>query len=419
MPSSSSPLDSRRKFLRYLALSPALASPLLLKASLGRTLATTRPTADATPEEPVHAAESITSADQALDVMEFEPLARKVLPPAHFAYLATGVDDDATVRLNHEAYQHVQIRSRRLVNVEKLDTSIQLFGTTWETPIFLCPVSAMKAFHPEGEVAVARAAAKKHHLQILSTVASSSVEEVTAARGAPVWQQLYPTNDWALTRAIIKRAEAAGSPVLVFTVDLQDNSNRETIARARRVDDRDCSTCHESGFAGYVRRKPMFDGLDVSKATGLYPHSFTWDFVKRLKDTTKMKLILKGIVTREDTEIALEHGVDGIVVSNHGGRAEESLRPTIECLPEVVAAANGKIPVLIDGGIRRGTDIFKALALGATAVGFGRPQGWGLAAFGQSGVEAVLTILRRELETIMRQAGTPAIHNIARTYISS
>jgi len=396
-----------------------LASPLLLKASLGKAFPLSLLAAGATPEEPVHAAEAITSADQALDVMEFESLARKALPPAHFAYLATGVDDDATVRLNHEAYQHLKIRSRRLVNVEKLDTSIQLFGTIWETPIFLCPVSAMKAFHPEGEVAVARAAAKKHHLQILSTVASSSVEEVTTARGAPVWQQLYPTNDWALTRAIIKRAEAAGSPVLVFTVDLHENSNRETIARGRRVDDRDCSTCHESGFPGYVRRKPMFDGLDVSKAMELYPPNLTWDFVKRLKDTTKMKLILKGIVTREDTEIALEHGVDGIVVSNHGGRAEESLRPAIECLPEVVAAANGKIPVLIDGGIRRGTDIFKALALGATAVGFGRPQGWGLAAFGQSGVEAVLTILRRELETIMRQAGTPAIHNIARTYISS
>jgi 4-hydroxymandelate oxidase len=418
MPSSSSPSDSRRKFLRYLALSPALASPLLLKASLGKAFPLSHLAADAMPEEQVHAAESITSADQALDVMEFEPLARKALPPAHFAYLATGVDDDATVRLNHEAYQHLQIRSRRLVNVEKLDTSIQLFGTTWETPIFLCPVSAMKAFHPEGEVAVARAAAKKHHLQILSTVASSSIEEVTSARGAPVWQQLYPTADWAVTRAIIKRAEGAGSPVLVFTVDLHENSNRETIARGRRVDDRDCSTCHESGFPGYVRRKPMFDGLDVSKAMELYPSNLTWDFVKRLKDTTKMKLLLKGIVTQEDTEIALEHGADGIVVSNHGGRAEESLRPTIDCLPEVVAAANGKIPVLIDGGIRRGTDIFKALALGATAVGFGRPQGWGLAAFGQSGVEAVLGILRRELETIMRQAGTPAIDKIARTYIS-
>ena len=403
--------------MRYLALSPALASPLLMGHSLEKVFAFDR-VAGATPAATGPGAESITSAEQALDVMEFEPLARKALPPAHFAYLATGVDDDVTVGLNHEAYQHIEIRSRRLIDVEKLDTSVELFGTKWETPIFLCPVSAMKAFHPDGEVAVARAAAKKHHLQILSTVASSSVEEVTAARGAPVWQQLYPTNDWSVTRAIIKRAEAAGSPALVFTVDLHENSNRETIAKAKRVDDRECSACHESGFTGYARTKPMFDGLDVSKVTGLHPPSLTWDFVKRLRDSTKMKLLLKGIVTREDAEIAVNHGVDGIVVSNHGGRAEESLRPTIECLPEVVEAVKGKIPVLLDGGIRRGTDVFKALALGATAVGFGRPQGWGLAAFGQSGVEAVLGILRRELEIIMRQAGTPSVRGITRASIT-
>lgn len=410
MPNISEMSNGRRKFLRYLALSPALASPLLMSHPWRKVLAFDH--GAATPEAAAAVAESITSADQALDVMEFEALARKALPPAHFAYLATGVDDDATVRLNHEGYQHIEIRARRLVDVTRLDTSVELFGTKWPTPIFLCPVSAMKAFHPEGEVAVARAAAKKHHLQILSTVASSSVEEVTAARGAPVWQQLYPTNDWTVTRAIIKRAESAGCPVLVFTVDLHENSNRETISRGRRVDDRNCSVCHQSGFAAYVSRKPMFDGLDVSKVTGLYDSSFTWDYVKRLKDATRMKLVIKGIVTHEDAELALEHGADGIVVSNHGGRAEDSLRPTIECLPEIVAAVKGRVPVLVDGGVRRGTDIFKALALGATAVGFGRPQGWGLAAFGEPGVEAVLAILRRELEIIMRQAGTPSIRQI-------
>ena len=162
----------------------------------------------------------------------------------------------------------------------------------------------------------------------------------------------------------------------------------------------------------------MFKGLDISKVTELYDPSLTWDFVKRLKDTTTMKLLLKGIVTREDAEIAVEHGVDGIVVSNHGGRAEDTLRPTIECLPEVVAAVKGKIPVLVDGGVRRGTDVFKALALGATAVGVGRPQAWGLTAFGQSGVEAVLVILRRELEKIMRQAGTPSIRSITRASVA-
>ena len=405
--------ESRRKFLRYLALSPALASPFLADGALRQTFAQDHPAPGS------NAAASIKSADQALDVMEFEDLARKALPPAHFAYLETGVDDDATVRLNHEAYQKIEIRSRRLINVEKLDSSVQLFGTKWETPIFLCPVSSMRAFDPEGEVAVARAAARKGHLQMLSTVAGTSIEDVTKARGAPVWQQLYPTNDWNVTRAIIQRAEAAGSPVLVFTVDHQDMANNETQYRGRKLDDRDCSACHEKGFSGYVHGKPAFDGLDISKVTALYAPNFTWDYVKRLKDATSMKLLLKGIVTREDAEIAVAHGVDGIVVSNHGGRGEETLRPTIECLPEVVAAVHGKIPVLVDGGIRRGTDIFKALALGATAVGIGRPQAWGLAAFGQSGVEAVLTILRQELEKIMRQAGTPGIHDITRKFVVS
>jgi len=293
-----------------------------------------------------------------------------------------------------------------------------LFGTTWETPLFLSPVSAMKAFHPDGEVGAARAAKAKHHLQILSTVASSSIEEVTEARGGPVWQQLYPTNDWNVTKAIIKRSQAAGAPALALTVDLQENSNRETLFRSRRHDDRECTSCHQPGLKGYFASKPMFDGLDISQVKGLHFAAMNWDFVKRLRDATQQKLLIKGIVTREDAQLALEHGVDGIVVSNHGGRAEDSLRPTIECLPEVVEGVRGKIPVLIDGGVRRGTDIFKALALGATAVGIGRPYAWGLGAFGQPGVEAVLAILRRELQQIMRQAGTPSIAAITKASVA-
>ncbi len=161
----------------------------------------------------------------------------------------------------------------------------------------------------------------------------------------------------------------------------------------------------------------MMDGLDLSNVTALYPPDLNWDFVKRLRDTVTVKLFLKGIVTREDAQLAVEQGVDGLIVSNHGGRAEETLRPTIESLPEVLEGAAGKVPVLVDGGIRRGTDIFKALALGAAAVGIGRPQAWGVAAFGQAGVEAVLEILRRELRTIMRQAGTTSIDKITRGYL--
>jgi len=161
----------------------------------------------------------------------------------------------------------------------------------------------------------------------------------------------------------------------------------------------------------------MLNGLDLSKVTGLHPLNMNWDFVKRLRDAVSVKLLIKGLVTREDAQLAVEHGVNGIVVSNHGGRAEETLRGTIESLPEVVDGVAGRVPVIVDGGVRRGTDIFKALALGATAVGIGRPHAWGLAAFGQPGVEAVLEILRREFKTIMRQAGTTSIDKITRNYV--
>jgi len=377
-------------------------------------------------------ADVISSPDQAFDVLDFEPAARKALPPAHFGYLATGVDDDATVRANREGYSRIQIRSRRLVDVGKIDTSVRLLGATWSSPIVICPMGGEKAFHPEGDIAVARAAARgKDHLQMLSTVATSSIEDVIAARGGPVWQQLYPTNIWEVGRAIVKRAQAAGSPAIVFTVDLQESSNFETLFRGRQADTRECSNCHKTAFPGfargragaapggfseYVARKPMFDGLDLSKVTSFLPRPMDWDFVKRLRDTVTVKLFLKGIVTREDAQLAAEHGVDGLVVSNHAGR-EETLRPTIESLPEVLAGVTGKIPVIVDGGIRRGTDMFKALAMGATAVGIGRPVAWGLAAFGQPGVEAVLEILRRELEAIMRQAGTPSVDKITRSYV--
>jgi 4-hydroxymandelate oxidase len=426
---------TRRRFLQMLSASPLLASPGFLASSFSNLLAAGEVTEkkfldwlDSIQQSD----EVISSPDQALDVMDFEPAARKALPPAHFGYLATGVDDDGTVRANREGYSRIQIRARRLVGVENIDMSVSLFGTKWSTPIVLSPVSGQKAFHPEGEVAVARAAGAKGHLMMLSTVATSSIEDAIAARGGPVWQQLYPTNVWEVGRAIVKRAEAAGAPAIVLTVDLQEGSNRETLFRAERVDKRECSACHQSaytgdargrarggsgGFAQYASRKPMFNGLDLSKVTAAQPANLNWDFVKRLRDTVTVKLLIKGIVTREDAQLAVEHGVDGLMVSNHGGRAEETLRPTIESLPEVIEGVAGRVPVIVDGGVRRGTDIFKALALGASAAGIGRPYAWGLAAFGQPGVEAVLEILRREFRTIMRQAGTISVEKITRSCI--
>jgi len=429
-------IKTRRKFLKMVSASPLLAGPGFLAGSFSGLLAA----GEVTDKKFIGWLDSleqsdgvITSPDQAFDVMDFEPAARKILPPAHFGYLSTGVDDDGTVRANREGYSRIQIRARRLVDVENTDMSVNLFGTKWNSPIVLSPVSAQKAFHPEGEVAVARAARAKGHLMMLSTVATSSIEDVTAAAGTPVWQQLYPTNVWEVSGAIVKRAEAAGSPAIVLTVDLQEGSNRETLFRSQLVDKRECSACHQSaytgfargrpragtgGFAAYAARKPMLNGLDLSNVTAVQPPNMNWDFVKRLRDTVTVKLLIKGIVTREDAQLAVEHGVDGLMVSNHGGRAEETLRPTIESLPEVIEGVSGKIPVIVDGGIRRGTDVFKALAFGASAVGIGRPHAWGLAAFGQPGVEAVLEILRRELRTIMRQAGTISVNKITRNYVA-
>jgi isopentenyl diphosphate isomerase/L-lactate dehydrogenase-like FMN-dependent dehydrogenase len=210
--------------------------------------------------------------------------------------------------------------------------------------------------------------------------------------------------------------------VLVLTVDLQGGSNRESLELAKRRDTRKCEMCHQgdvfTNVKTYVERKPNFKGLDLSGVKDLQPLEMNWDYVKRLRDATPMPLVIKGIVTREDAQLAVKHGVNGIIVSNHGGRAEESGRGTMESLPEVLEGVQGRIPVLVDGGFRRGTDIFKAMALGASAIAIGRPYLWGLGAFGQPGVEAVLQILRDELQTIMRQAGTLTIGEINRTFIA-
>ncbi|MFY9555932.1 MAG: alpha-hydroxy acid oxidase [Blastocatellia bacterium] len=407
--------QSRRRFLKFLAGSPLLAMTLPA-GPMEELIAALQKTTGESGDEP-SMQKLIASPDQALSVLDFEPVARQTLPPAHFGYMATGVDDDATLHANRAGFSKFQIRPRRLIDVTRTDTSTEIFGVKWKTPIVISPVGSQRAFHSQGEIATARAAASRGQLQILSTVTTTSVEDVIAARGAPVWYQLYPTASWNVTQALVKRAEAAGSPVLVLTVDLPAGRNTETLERFKRVDSRTCTDCHQPGLKGRLKRRPMFDGLDLTGLRDYYAPNLTWDFVHRLKDSTKMKLVLKGIVTREDAALSVEHGVDGIIVSNHGGRAEESGRSTIECLPEVIEAVGGRIPVLIDGGFRRGTDIFKALALGAKAVCVGRPYIWGLAAFGQPGIEKVLDILRGELELIMKQAGVTSLDQVKRTYV--
>jgi isopentenyl diphosphate isomerase/L-lactate dehydrogenase-like FMN-dependent dehydrogenase len=384
----------RREFLRFLA-----ASPLIGKLA-------------------AQDAPSVTSAKDALSVMDFEPLARKALPPAHWGYMATGVDDDVTLRTNRQAFEHYQLRARRLVDVTHADLTTTVFGTAWESPIYISAVGSQKAFHPEGELATARAARAQKTMQMLSTVTSTPVEDVAKSLGRPPWFQLYMPLTWDDTEKMVKRAEAAGCPVLAWTIDLLAGRNTETATRFTRMDKRDCLSCHaNSPTAGANtqsnRNKPMFAGLSGD----MNPPGATWSYVDRLKKLTKMKLILKGIDTAEDARLAREHGADGVVVSNHGGRAAETGRGTIDILPEVVDAVGAQIPVFVDGGFRRGTDIYKALAIGARAVGIGRPYIYGLASFGQEGVERVIEILRAELTLTMRQFGTPSIAQITRASV--
>jgi isopentenyl diphosphate isomerase/L-lactate dehydrogenase-like FMN-dependent dehydrogenase len=416
--------DARRRFLGWLAASPLLA------AASGGTLATLLGTAsrdafaqsyDALRAAGALAGDVITSPDQALNVFDFEPAAKQALEgaPAHFGYLASGVDADATLRANRDGFAHYNIRVRRLIDTRNIDTSVEIFGERWASPIALAPVSSQGAFHAEGELAVARAARKRKHQMILSTVGNSSIEDVARDHGSPVWYMLYPTDDWNVARALVKRAEGAGAPAIVLTVDRQGGRNTETLFRVRRGDTRPCAACHEPGsFANEVRRKPMFAGLDLSRVTNLYGTGMTWEYVDRLRDAVKGRLVLKGIMTHEDAREALRHGVDAIIVSNHGGRAEESGQATIDVLPEIVEAVGGRMPVLIDGGFRRGTDVIKALALGAKAICIGRPYCWGLAAFGEPGVDRVLQIMQAEFQTIMRQVGATTIAQITRQNVS-
>ena len=421
---------SRRRFMAFATSSPLLAVAGIDLDSLRRLLggnSRERAKGLALLQQASQEPDLIASPADALDVFDFEPVAKKKLPPAHWGYLATGSDDDGTIRANREGYARWDLRVRRLVDTSKLDTSVQVLGVKWPTPIVINPVGSQRAFHPEGELAVARAAKTKNHLMVLSTVATTSIENAIAARGAPVWFQLYHQEDWNQTKQMVKRAERAGAPAVVFTVDLIGGSNRETMLRERKSDTRTCTNCHQGGapmpgISGRVnesrdnRRKPAI--ADIQPDT-LSPEigTPTWDFIKRLQDATSMKVFFKGIVTRDDAVIAVLNGVNGMFVSNHGGRAENSTRATVASLPEVVAGVRGRVPVILDGGIRRGTDIFKALALGATATGIGRPYIWGLASFGQEGVETVLAILRKEIEVVMRQAGTTSVKGITKAYI--
>ena len=358
----------------------------------------------------------IESPDDAINVWDFERVAHANNLPQHWDYLHMGVDDYETRRANREGFQRLMLRPRRLGGEPATapDTSTEFFGRRFDSPLFLCPVASLEAYHTQGEAGAARAARPRGVLQLQSHQSSQSYVEIAEARGEPHWFQIYTVPDWNVNKRVIDRVADAGCPALVWTIDLLGGSNRELQRRTLAGEGYSsvlCQSCHQH-HPDY--RRPMRAGLE-GPAGPRYP--YTWDYIKRLKDASDMKLIIKGIMTAEGAEQAIEHGADGIFVSNHGGRAVNSMWSSIDSLPEVVGAVRGRVPVFIDSGVRRGTDIFKALALGADGVGIGRPYVWGLGAFGEDGVGKAIDLLHDELRIAMRQTRTNNVAQITPRFV--
>ena len=346
------------------------------------------------------------------NLLELEDMARAKVPRAIFDYIAGGAEDEVTLRRNREAFGRWALRPRVLRDVSKRDTKTVLLGERVSMPVCVAPTSFHALVHPEGEVATARGSAAAETILIASTVSTKPLEEIAAAADAPRWFQLYVYKDRAVTEELVNRAVKAGYKALCLTADTPVLGRRER-------DGRNAFTL-PPGF-GIANLKPAgLDGMPeveqgsafAQYVTDLLDSSLTWDDVDWLKSISPLPLVVKGIMTAEDAVLAVDHGIAGIVVSNHGGRQLDSTLGSLDALPEVVAAVRGRIEVYLDGGIRRGTDVLKALALGAKAVFVGRPVLWGLALGGADGVRAVLDELRTELDTAMALAGCAALKDI-------
>src|ERR1700684_1227803 len=343
----------------------------------------------------------------------FEPLAKAKMAAQIWEYVCAGAGDEITVRWNEEAYRQIRLKPRILVDVSKLDTRINVFGQEHPFPILLAPVAAQRLMHPEGELASARGASAAGATMVLSSFANTSLEDVATVAKSPLWFQLYAQTDRGFTRELVNRAEAAGYCALCLTVDTATTGARNREARA----------------AVKLLPIPNFEKFkvpdgDVSLHTGsqdvfkgVLDASMSWKEIDWLLSFAKIPLVLKGVLDPDDAELAVKHGVSGIIVSNHGGRNLDTLPATIDALPQVAEKVAGGMPVFVDGGIRRGTDVLKALALGASAVFIGRPYIYGLGAAGEAGVTQVIRILQREFQMAMALTGRTNVADIERSLI--
>ena len=331
-----------------------------------------------------------------INVFDYETLAQTYMEPSAWDYYQSGSDDEVTLRANRASFERIQLRPRMLVDVGTCDTSTTVLGTSVRMPIMIAPTAFHCLAHPEGECATARAAGSVGALMVASTSSTRSLEDIASAGSGSFWFQLYVSGRKG-TEQLVHRAATAGYGALVVTVDSPRWGHKERAIR--------------SGF-----RLPLKANF-TDEAAAEEVVSLTWSLLAWLRSLSSLPIVLKGILTAEDAVLAVEHGVEGIIVSNHGGRQLDGVTASIEALAEVVEAVEGRCEVYLDGGIRRGTDILKALALGARAVLVGRPVLWGLAVNGAEGVSHVLELLRAELELAMVLAGRPTVESIDRTLV--
>lgn len=342
-----------------------------------------------------------------LNLAELEGLACERLPPLARDYYASGADDELTLGANQAAFRRLALRYRVLVDVAERDLSTEILGQRVSMPILVAPTAFHQLADPEGEVATVRGAGRAGTIFCLSTLSNRPMEEVAAAASGPWWFQLYVYRDRGATAALVARAAAAGCSALVLTVDAPLLGRRERDVRNRFHLPPGLAVANllPAGYEGLPERGTS--GLQAYVAECLDP-SLSWRDLEWLASLGELPILLKGVVHPEDARLAVEHGVAGLVVSNHGGRQLDTAIATIDALPDVVAAvdrAGSDLPILLDGGVRRGTDVVKALARGARAVLVGRPVLWGLATGGEDGVSGVLEMLRTELDLAMALCG--------------